>query len=595
MRRRNHKSFIFMFLLAFCAGGVFLYLTGCSDNPEAKAAKEMRKKTTDAVEMSVGNKEYKNGKEQIQSLLEPNRSKVKGLTKDAALLASGNLALAQGQQMQAELGLKTLQVQQNADALEKTLRDAEQFLIEKEKVESLLKSSDEQVSHLQQLLDGDGQKEGLRKQLELAESDMQKLSSGKAALEEDQQQTQAILDEHQTNADDLKRQAELASGDQRLKLEQQAYTILQQCKDYYTKVQSIENDLGLLDSDITLGQVRVDGLTQSIQNIQQQIEAIEASQVRVSLKQQIQEIEKNIADGRERLGSLSSTFNTAMSAYREAVNQICTVYDEAVSEFSKVASRDAGFITAVRLADSAHYAAVTNSSLIRTQKYLANRFKTLLDSADEQFRPLLQSQLQLAQEINAEDANKTFAYFDRSIEAYDNALSAVSGLSRNLKQEDRSKAQDAECSLMKSKLLALHSKMQLADLLEEYDLANSTETALNELIQKGTELGVCFTQSEAMNVVEKGLKYFPSLPLDMEAFAEGKKQELSAWKGLPLEEQEAAVDKNVQQIDELIAKYGDEIAQQLNPLKQEMLAAKERGFKEVGPGGSTPGEPNSLF
>ena len=143
--------------------------------------------------------------------------------------------------------------------------------------------------------------------------------------------------------------------------------------------------------------------------------------------------------------------------------------------------------------------------------------------------------------------------------------------------------------------------MQLADLTEEFDRANSAETAMDELIQKGTELGVCFTQSEIMRVIDnEGLDYLPLLPLDMGVLVEGKKQEFSAWKQLSVSEQEAAVESNLQQIDELVAQYGEKV-QQLEPLKQEMLAAKERGFKTTTSVGGDPnsvypnfGEPNSL-
>jgi hypothetical protein len=46
-------------------------------------------------------------------------------------------------------------------------------------------------------------------------------------------------------------------------------------------------------------------------------------------------------------------------------------------------------------------------------------------------------------------------------------------------------------------------------------------------------------------------------------------------------EQEPVVDNNLQQIDELVAQHGQDVAQELEPLKLEMLAAKEGGFKET--------------
>ena len=119
---------------------------------------------------------------------------------------------------------------------------------------------------------------------------------------------------------------------------------------------------------------------------------------------------------------------------------------------------------------------------------------------------------------------------------------------------------------------------------------------MNDLIKQGDELGVCFTQSETMRVVaNEGLDYLPSLPLNMEVFVEGKKQELSAWKQLPVSEQEVVVESNIQEIDRLVAQYGQDLAQQLEPLKQEMLSAKELGFKEPELDTSSRfSEPNSL-
>ncbi|MDH4202409.1 MAG: hypothetical protein OEV87_05905 [Phycisphaerae bacterium] len=587
MRRRNHKSFILSFLAMVFAGGLSLYMTGCTDNPEAKSAKEMRNQTADAVRLSAEKREYKSAQEQVMALLETNRSG--GLTKDAALLASGNLAMTQGQSLQSDLGLKAFQLQQDVDTLEKALRRSERLLIEKERIEKLLKTDDDEIIQLQKLLDGQDQEEGLKKQLELASAKMEQLLSQKELIQTGQDHTQSVLDEHQSNADDLMRQAELAKGDQRLDLEKQAFAILENRKDYYIKVQAAENELSLLDSDIALAQVRVDGLTQSIQDIQGRIDSINTSQARVSLKQQMQEIERDIAGSQERLAAVAKKIKAGWAAYREMAGQICAVYDGAIAEFTKVASRDAEFTAAVQWADSAQYAALTASALVRTQKNMADRFRTLLDSTEEQFKPFVQSQLQVS---NPDDAKKAFVYFDQSVEGYKKALESVSGLSRNLNQ---SKTDDVKCWLLKSQLLVLHSKMQLADLIEAFDLANMTETALNELIQKGEEMGVCFTQSEAMRIVDYGLGYFPLLPLDMDAFISGKKQELSEWKRLPITEQEAAVDVNIQRIDSLIAQYGQEAASQLEPLKQEMLAAKERGFKEPAPGSSNLfGEPNSL-
>ncbi len=565
-----------------------LWVSGCSDNPDAKAAKEVRNQTAQAVQISLAEKDYAGAQQKIMASLQQNRPQ--GLTKDAALLASGNLALVKGQQMQMDLSQKRLQLRTSTNKLEKILRNSEKFLLEKERIEMLMAAGDQEIVELQKLLGSDGQTEGLNEQLRQVDAQRQQLLSQNASVQADRKKTQAVLEEYQGNADMLMRQAELAKGDRRLDLEKQAFAILQQRKNHYIKAQSLENELAVLDDSIALIQVRFNGLAQNIQEIQQRTEVIDSSSTRMALKQQVREIEGTVSGNQQRLTAASNEIVTAFSAYREISERICAVYDEAYAEFEKIGSSDAAFAATVRLADSAYHAALIGSMVINSHKELSERLQDLLDAADPVFISAMQTNLTTQHDIGADYKKKTFDYFEQSIEAYEKAVSQAGRMGAN-----------AKCNLLKSKLLALYGKMQLADLTEEFDRANSAETAMDELIQKGTELGVCFTQSEIMRVIDnEGLDYLPLLPLDMGVLVEGKKQEFSAWKQLSVSEQEAAVESNLQQIDELVAQYGEKV-QQLEPLKQEMLAAKERGFKTTTSVGGDPnsvypnfGEPNSL-
>ena len=544
-----------------------LWVTGCTDNPDAKAAKEMRNQTAEAVQASVTEKDYDAAQRKVMASLQKNRPQ--GLTKDAALLASGNLAMVKGQQMQADLAPKAVQLRTSTNHLEKILRDSEKFLLEKERNEMLLAVEDQESIELQKLLSGDDETEGLNNQLEQVDAQSQQLLSQKTSMQAERDQIQAVLDEYQGNADLLLRQAELAKGAARLDLEKQAFALLQERKDHYIKAQTLENKMAVLDGDITLVQVRFDGLTQNIQDVQQRIEAIDTSPTRTALKQQMREIEDALNGNQQRLGTVSDKIAGEFAAYRKASEQACAVYEEALAEFEKIRSGDASFAATVRLADSAHHIAVARSTVISVYKDLSERLQGLLDTADPVFISAMRSKLPLQQD--GVYKKKAFESFDQSIEIYEKAISQAGRMGA-----------DARCSLLKSKLLALYGKMQLADLTGEFTLADSTETAMNDLIQTGTELGTCFTQSETMRVVtNEGLDYLPSLPLNMDVFIDGKKQELSEWKQLPVSEQEPVVDNNLQQIDELVAQHGQDVAQELEPLKLEMLAAKEGGFKET--------------
>ena len=580
MRRRNHKFIIYSFLVFFGMGFVLLSLAGCSDNPEAKAAKEMRNRTAQAVQMSVEQKDYAKALEQTDGLLKGNRSK--GVTRDAALLASGNLALAKGRKMQEDLGLKALPLYGGLDRLEKVARNTEKLLVERDRIEMLLETDKKEITELRQWLNGNDQYEGLEPQLAQATKQMDQLLEEKTAVESDKEQTQRVLDDFQNKANDLMRQAELANGDKRLELEEQAFSLLLKRKEHYIEMQAAENKINVLNDKIALAQVHLDGIQQAIKETEQRIEAILNAEPRATLQKQIEEISSNISANRQELNMIAGELTSGLYNYREFADRICSVYEEAIKKFQQVRSNDITSTAALRAADGAYYAAMTCSAFTNVHNDIAGRVQMVLDSSDPALVSTLQGKLPSAGGLGSDYRDKMMAYFDQAVEGYEAAFQQAGRMDN-----------DARCSIAKSQLLALHSKIQIADKLEVFEIANAAETAMDALIEKGNELGACFTQSEAMRVVNQGLDYMPSLPLNMDVFLDRKKQELSEWKRLPVSEQEAAVAENIQQIDELIAQYGQDVETQLTPLKQEMINARERGFKEPETSSGF-GDPNSF-
>lgn len=581
MQERNHKYIAYRLLAGL--GIVMFIIAGCSDNPETKAAKAVRRQTEEAVRVSAAEKDYAAAKQKVMAALVQNRSA--GLTQDAAFLASGTMALANGRQMQSDLGLKTLPLNQCADNIRKALRRLEQLLIEKKRIEGLLADGDLEIAELKKLLAGDTNRPGLQQQLEQNNGQLSQLLSQKQKLQQEKDKIQAVLDEHQAQADNLLRKAEMAHGDEKLAIQQQAYAVLQKRKDFYIQAQAAENAIANLNADIALVQVRIDSINQSIEQVGQKVSAIEASETRTSLKQQIGDIESEIAVYQQSLTALAETLKTEFAAYQEIASRTAAVFEEASAEFEKINSNDAIFSAAVGLAESAHRAALACQAPLKVQLDLARRFQNLAETADPNFAGVLQSRLSFSLQVQPDAKQKVLTLFDRAIEAYEKALADASRF-----------GSEAECSLLKSQVIVFHDKMKFADLCEDFDLATAAETAMMALVQKGTEKGVCFTQSEVLKIIESdGLNYLPSMPLNMEVFIEGKRQELSVWKRLPVSQQEAAVNEALSQIDALIAQYGRQMADALEPLKQEMMDAKERGFKEPVPAAGGPGEPNSIF
>jgi hypothetical protein len=582
VRQRTHK-YLFSLLLFVFAGGLTV-LTGCSDNPDAKAAKALRADTTAALEKVGREGDYSAAQEDVKASMGRNRAK--GLTQESALLASGNLAMSHGALRQADLGLMAVPLRRAVDDLEQMIRRGEQLIVEQERIGQLLASGDKEKADLQKLLEeGTDQQPSLSVQRSQAAVQMQELNAQKTALQKQFEKTQATLDDYQKQADDLLRQAELKQADEKLTLQQQGYAVLLQRKDYYVEAQATENQITALGQQIELVQARLDHLDASVKQIRSSIDAIDQSSSRQMLTLQAGELETlQNTQMREMVAGAQQVTELA-NGYQNEVEGLLAIYDEAAGEFEKVNSSRTQFAATLGRANAAHQAALAGSALIILQTELNESLVDLLQMTEAELAEAVQDRVPI-KPVDGAFKQKTLDYFASAFEQYAQAYESAGQA-----------GEDARCSVLKLHVLAVSQKMHLADKVADYDLANETETVLYELIARGKELGTCFTQSEAMRVIDnEGLNYVPELPLNMEVLAEGLKQRFSAWKRLPLAEQEAAVDGNLQEIENLMAKYGAALSEHLEPLRQEMVQTKERGFTEPAPSPTTSGagDPNSL-
>ena len=610
MRQRNYKCFI-LCVLALFGGGFFLSLAGCSDDPENSDAKQIRQQTADALEMSARGADYDTlvaAQNKVQSSIVSHKKAGKA-TIDAARLASGNLGMVRGRQLQSGLDLKMLPLRQSIDAFEGILRTSGDLLLEKERIGALLAAGQQETVELEQLLKGHDQQAGLKAQFDSTQVELNQLLAQRQQQQAEKDKVQVILDDHQNRADVLMRKAELAKGDEKLKLEKEAFAILQDRKEYYIQAQASENEISAMSGQIELIQTCLDGLNQSIQETEQRINEIGSSPTRIALKQQMREIDQTLGDNQQQLVGSADAIKTAFGAYGKDCRDTCDIFEEAAAEFEKIGSRDMAFTANLQLAESYHHAALTCSALIGAQVNTTDRLQDLLEMANQTIAEvsqgmlpiaMLQEKLTAAMAIDAEQSQKAMDLFDKAIDTYEQAFNSTASMTRDLKQENKQKSQEAKCSVLKSQLLALDSKVKLADVLGLSEIADLANAKIQELMQQGEEYGVSFTQSETIKLLEVGIDYTASLPINLDVFFDDLQKRFIAWKRLSVDEKEAAVQANLIEIDALISRYGEALALKLEPLKQEMLDAQERGFEEIAPE-TTPtrtgggfGEPNGF-
>lgn len=581
MRQVELKSRSIKGLCLFLAG-VSLLAAGCRDNPQEKAAKEVHKQIQAALALN----DNVAAQQQIQSAIAAHRPA--GLAQDSANWVSGNLMLNHGLARLAELSSKTFPVRHAADAIAARLLQSQQWLLEKDRIEKMLAIQDSEIVELNALLNGTPDQPGLHARLARVRSEMATLMREKQAIQEEKDAVQSVIDQTQARSESLLKQADLASGDEKLRLQQQAYALQLERKDDYVKTQSAENKIAVLDSQIALVQQQIQSFESNILETSAGIEALETAESRRLLKQQQAEIDQLLSEQQKAINEQADVIKTALAAYRQAADAVIETLERTAEHYQRVRSGDAGLPAVVRQADSHAYAAMACAAQLMFLRETATRLAGTLAAADETLVRGLAERLPLNADPDPEQIQKMIALFDLADQAYEEAMALAQRLS--------TRSKEAAVSVLKSRLLMIQNKMQLADALAQYELASQTQTRLEELKQLGQEYGSLFTLSETVRLLDQGLTFVPSLPVNVELYFEGVRQKFAEWKRLGTPEQQAAaVERNFIEMDELIGTYGDEMSRLLEPLRQEMQAAKERGFETaVSPTTAGPGDPNSF-
>lgn len=566
--------------LSFFLSVLLLILAGCGDNPQDKAAKAVHEQIDQALTHSEGAQ----AEQQVQSAISAYRPT--GLAGDSANLVSGHLMLGRGLSLGAELDLKTAPVRNAVDAIAAQLIYSQQWLLEKERIAKMLALRDSEIADLKSLISGTPALPGLQARLAEAQAEQTKLTDEKQAVQQEKDKIQAVLDDYQARSEALLNKADLAKGDEKLSLKKQAYDLLLERTGDYVKSQAAENQMGVLDGQIALVETRVQSLQDNLQRTQAQVEALETAEARKMLKGQQAEIDTLLSDQQKSIYASADAIKAGLDAYRQAAQEISDILEKAAEQYQKVRSTDAGFTAAVRQADSYTYAAKVCAEQMAFSRNIATRLTGMVASADETLTQGLAERLPLNAELDPERLEKVMGFFDLADKAYEDAF----GQARRIV----GRGKDAACSILNSHILALRSKMQWADALAQYEPAKQAQDRLEALKIQGQEFGSLFTLSETARLLDKGLDFVPALAVNAELYFESLRPRLGEWKQQTTPElQAAAVEKNLVEMEALVNTYGDEMSRLLEPLKTEMLAAKERGF--VAPAGAAAtGEPNSL-
>ena len=557
-------------------------VSGCEDDSDssAKAAREKTAAVLATLEGHISSEKLTEAQQTIRSVLS-NR----GEGRDPALLAEGNLSLFRVRTEAIELEKLTIPVFRQIRTAQENTRRVSQIQLQRERIEQLIQDGDNEIQELTTVLEkGTEVIPGLKSQLAAQQSKQADLTDRRAQWMQKAQAAEQQLQSLQARADEALQQARLTSDTQKAGLEKAGYDLLLQKKEFYIKKQEALDMAAELSSRIDLVRPIVEKLTGDIGKTQQKISDLKQSAQLRQLRQLQQDLNLDESREQQALKEQVQTLEKQADAYRSGWRNLIDKTQKILDSYDQIRSGELGPIIQFKKGQVNALLGSIQASRLYFESELGLALEGFSKTADQETARIIQR----AMVVVAEDDMITQAtgYFDKADEAFAAALSSGSSLG---------KAFGADVT--KSRLLAMDEKMSLADRLDRFELAESTQTRLDELKQEAVEkYGPTFTLSETSRLLDKGLDYSPQIPFDSRLYFESIKSSLTAWKSMRGQAQEQRARQTLEEIKRFESQADETLLELLAPEKRAIETAIEQGFPEQAAGGtsSQPAEPNGF-
>lgn len=570
-RLRNISIFL-------CVALVVLIIWGCSDKPEREASKELRSETSKALLESQREDDYEKIRKDLRVAL--GRNSAAGSGADGARLVSGDLAFEQAQQILLGLDDYTRQIDDLAGIISSATRELNYLVIEQGLTEGLLLSTDSEIAELEKVIEGDGASGGMQQQLGQLNAQLVSLEREKQKYAEQVQQAQDSANSIQQQADEKFRQAEQATGEQKVKLEKEGYALLL-AKDVI-EAQDALDKIEVIDNKIATIKPLADKIMEDLGAIEDRIEAIKNGAERNELKAHLSSIKRQIAESNQNISNLIVQLDTSQDAYQDQIDSALELLEQSVKDYKGIKTKTSRDEVSARMAESYFWGGTIAVKNVRNQKYFVSRINSIALAAEGAAASALGAMSQKYTQAAGEYAQKAMENFDLCLGEYDKIKNTASKVS-----------DEFAAAVKNAQLLALYSKINLADLMGDIDTAASTLTQAEEIMAKMRESDANFDKSIVARLFSGDVTYVPNLVVDRSAYYEGLKKQMAGWDRLKGDEKEQRIRKLLSDLEEARANSDpDEFDKIMGPDKQQLELALAKGLKE----GFTeaPRDPNSV-
>jgi vacuolar-type H+-ATPase subunit H len=369
----------------FIAVSVSILISGCSEKPDRKAAKEVRKsadqaraiisdsrtearriiqkseiETSKAIKKAVNggskkdlatavnisrqeyekaedliNKEFQKAKAKIEGSLRKNRNS--GDSKATALMTSGNILFSQALHLKASLTTASLPIDSLVDNISNNVILIGDLSTIRTQREQLIKANQQEIQNFRNVLsDGMNGFSGLKEKRKIEEQKISAISRQMKALENRGEKARDAANKIERSAMEKLRSAESMSGDKKLALQNEAFDLRLSKKEYSKQLQATSDKLENLQGRIDILAAVVNKIVEDISSIEDKIETIESANASGKLDNDLNSINKA---SRKHLTAVKNNIKGIASSvddYLAASDEIITLLDQAIEQYEKV-------------------------------------------------------------------------------------------------------------------------------------------------------------------------------------------------------------------------------------------------------------------
>ncbi len=480
-------------------------VTGCSDKPEAKAAKEAREQAQKAMAVVEDYKlesgyDYAAARQEVDKAVAlANRA---GGLADSVYFASAELTSAYASKQFVKLS----EAQEDAA---KELSDCAGIVLklsacktQMDSIDMLKNTGVQEAGELETLLNE--QKLGVDAKLADAQKQLDGLNASLKGFEDAAAAAKKAADEIQAAANQMLRDAQLLEGQSRIELERKAYAMLQG-NDPASKDSSVFHYNSLVQENIDQAEavsVRINTimplitkLNDDVVSLAKRIDELKNQDKTLGFSTQSDSLSKQYSDLESELTERLAAFNTKFAAYRQYVADQSSLYMESQENYAKVRTEGLRANAQIRAADCSKSIASLNADAFAFSKRVADNLKHI---AEVKVNDVAASFEQLRDQFDTlatEYAEATKSGYDKAFEEYQEVIDRYSSgqfadmAARNYMSAIYSRinfdTSAADAAAVKKSLLAKVEEIKEISIAADPTFANSKVAAL--FVQYGME------------------------------------------------------------------------------------------------------------